>query len=290
MRKIFAVVLCAMLVVSVLGVMSAPVQKQKSDVIGAVPASAGLRFDISQNDSLNWAGYAVTGASGSVTAVSCSFTVPSLSTQQTVLSFPGQGKGPPAGHSGSSKTTYAAFWAGIDGYESSTVEQAGVLMEVTNGQVAYSVWYEYYPAYPVYAAWHPHAGDVMVVYVNYTSSNSKFTATVIDLTTHQTYSSQPTSVSGAERNSAEWIAEAPASANRILPLADFGEVDFGYSYTGVTQTNFATVSGTTASIGTLSSSLNGHLMDMVKRNGSLKAQTSELSTDGTSFTVTWISS
>ena len=270
-----------------------------------IEAAAATLFGISGSESLNWAGYAVTGAN--VTNVTGSFNVPSLSAvagassggvhvpnspvgktiaaQNGPVNKPGNGNGGHAG--GSSSTSYAAFWAGIDGYNSNTVEQAGVLMEVQNSVVSYSVWYEFYPAAPVYASWTPSPGDHVTVYVNYTASNGTFVATVVDSTLGKSYVSPYTAVSGAQRSSAEWIAEAPSSARSILPLADFGTVYFGLDSTGAQNTNYATVSGEYGSIGTLSGSFSVYSINMVKRNGSLEAQTSPLSTDGTSFYVTW---
>ncbi len=260
-----------------------------------------MLFGISSSNSLNWAGYAVTGASGSVTNVTGSFVVPdppaiagsssavssTMAAGHAIAYHPGKGG---SGGGGSSKTSYAAFWAGIDGYNSNTVEQAGVLMNDSNGVVSYSVWYEFYPAAPVYAGWHPDAGDTVAVYVNYSTSGGAFVATVMDLTIGKTYVSPATGVSGAQRSSAEWIAEAPSSGHSILPLADFVTVYFGTDYTGFGQSNFATVEGTYASIGALSASSSVYSINMVSRNSSLKASTSQLSTDGTSFSVTWESS
>jgi len=251
----------------------------------AITNAADLLFGISSSESLNWAGYAVTGSN--IVNVSGSFIVPSYSGQSSSA-------GPKAGHQGGgpgggSTTSYAAFWAGIDGYNSNTVEQAGVLMEVQNGVASYSVWYEFYPAAPVYANWAPSPGDKIAVYVNYTASNDTFVATVVDITHGEVYQSPYTSVSGADRSSAEWIAEAPSSGHGILPLADFGTADFGPSYVS-NYGNYATVNGVTGSILTLSNSYNVYKINMVKNNGSLKAETSSLLSDGDSFYVTWKSS
>src|ERR671922_218395 len=55
--------------------------------------------------SSNWAGYAASGSNGTFTSASASWTQPA---------------GKCTGGS-----TYAAFWVGLDGYTSSTVEQVG---------------------------------------------------------------------------------------------------------------------------------------------------------------------
>lgn len=262
---------------------------------GVLAADASMLFGVKNSSSLNWAGYAVTSSADSFSNVSGSFVVPdppvsSSSTQHSAVFlslFSHYGKSQKQGPS--SPTSYAAFWAGIDGYNDNTVEQAGVLMEVSGGSATYSAWYEFYPSPPVYASWKPAAGDVIAVYVNYTSSG--FTAKVIDMTSSKSFTSPTTNVSGAQRASAEWIAEAPSSQRGILPLADFGTVYFGYDYTSVKGTNNATVSGSSYTIGTLASDgYSVYAISMVNRNGSLKAAPSPLSFDGTSFSVKWYSS
>jgi len=88
--------------------------------------------------------------------------------------------------------------------------------------------------------------------------------------------------------SAEWIAEAPCCTNAggILPLADFGTVDFGDDYTGISSTNDATDSSITGPISSFGSAVNEAIMV----NGSTSADEAVppgLTTDGSSFTVTW---
>src|SRR3974390_677388 len=75
--------------------------------------------------STNWAGYAVAGAPGSFTNVSASWTQPSVTC------------GP--------QTTYSAYWVGLDGDTTSTVEQIGTEADCIGGVAVYSSWYEMYP-------------------------------------------------------------------------------------------------------------------------------------------------
>src|ERR1700721_1083408 len=49
--------------------------------------------------------------------------------------------------SGSAK--YSSFWVGLDGYNSSTVEQTGSEVDCSGSTPEYYSWYEMYPAYPV---------------------------------------------------------------------------------------------------------------------------------------------
>src|SRR6266852_9847638 len=77
--------------------------------------------------STNWSGYAVTGASGSVSDAKGSWTVPAI-----------QGTCP-------STNQYSSFWVGIDGFSSGTVEQTGTDSDCQNGSPTYYAWYEFYP-------------------------------------------------------------------------------------------------------------------------------------------------
>ena len=70
-------------------------------------------------DSLNWAGYAATtSGSNAFSNVSGDWTIPTVST---------------AGGSNSA----VAFWVGLDGFNSSTVEQIGVAAQVSHKRVQY---------------------------------------------------------------------------------------------------------------------------------------------------------
>jgi hypothetical protein len=208
--------------------------------------------------STNWSGYAVDGAAGSMTDVTGSWVVPVV-TGPTGKKVKGQ---------------YSSFWVGIDGDNSNTVEQTGTDSDWINGKAVYYAWYEFYPA--------PsrnidtvsvHPGDVMTASVHWSSGNS-FTLTLTNTSTNETFT-QNGSVSNAQRSSAEWIAEAPSSGG-ILPLADFGTVDF---------TNCTANGQAIANFGATST----EQIDMATKRGQAKATTSGLAADGESFSVAWLS-
>lgn len=233
-----------------------------------VPAFEKESSRYGNTSSLNWAGYAAVGSIGSVHNVSISFIIPSTDT---------------------SGGSYAAFWVGIDGYNDGTVEQTGILAEPSgNGAHAhtvYEVWYEFYPAAPVYASFTASAGDY--VYANVTHNvNGTFT-TYIKVSTSNGSSvgtlTATATVSSAEDDSAEWIAEAPASGGRILPLADFGTVDYGSYYTKIGFTNYATINDSYEPMG----SFNPVEIIMVSSNGTPQATPSAIFSDGTSFSITY---
>jgi len=265
------------------------------------PRVNDLNINGSSVSSTNWSGYAVTGSTGSVTSVSGSWAVPSLAS--------------------TSGSALAAFWVGIDGYSSNTVEQTGTLIatstaQTTYGVPAYSAWYEFYPAgmviissaisissgKSVSATVSPN--DNISATVTYTGSSSKtgffgefgflardprgrssstFTVTIADITAGWTFTTTGT-VTNAARSSAECIAEAPSSSSGVLPLANFGTVYFGSDYTKVAGTCSATVNGATETIGSFGSALQE--ITMVTNKGVIKASPTAI-TDGTSFTITW---
>jgi hypothetical protein len=221
------------------------------------------RISYANGSSENWSGYAVTGPAGSVTNVEGSWIAPSVTCSST--------------------NSYAAFWVGIDGYSSDTVEQTGTMAQCQGGTPTYYAWYEFYPKGSYEISSVPVSpGNTMSAGVTY--SGGEFTTTITDVTTGKTYSTTQ-AVASAEESSAEWIAEAPSSNTGILPLADFGTAYYGVDNTGVASTNYATVSGVTRTMGSFGSAVQE--ITMVSSSGSTEATPSSISSDGTSFSVAW---
>jgi hypothetical protein len=242
------------------------------------PAIGVMRASNSSWSSTNWSGYAVTGSTNSVTFAYGSWAVPAVS-------------------AGTSPTTtyYAAFWVGIDGFSSNTVEQTGTLSEIQGSTKTYYAWYEFYPS-PMYeiTSLSIKPNDVISANVTYTGSGSTgffhrtastFTVTITDVTTGKSFSTSG-SVSGASRSSAEWIAEAPSSYG-VLPLANFGTASYGSDYTGIKGTCYATISGVSGQISSFGSAV--QKITMVTNRGVTKAAPTAMSNDGTSFQVAWAS-
>ena len=174
----------------------------------APPAVAGGPVKVSllsvrNGTSTNWSGYAST--SGPFTSVSASWAQPSGTC--------------------TSQTTYSAFWVGLDGDGSNTVEQTGSEVDCSGGSPVYYAWYEMYPKLPVNFSNPVDPGDTFKASV--TASGSKFTLTISDTTKGWKQTESQTS-STAKKYSAEVIAEAPCctAGGGILPLTDFGTVNF----------------------------------------------------------------
>jgi hypothetical protein len=176
---------------------------------GTSAASGRGRSVRNQVESENWSGYAVSGSDGAFNSVSSSWTEPTATCDD-------------------SGYEYAAFWVGLDGYNSSSVEQTGTDSDCDAGTPDYYGWYEMYPADPVYFTNPVEPGDSMSASVVFDSSSSIYTLTLTDSTQGWTQTEQEQE-SGLSNSSAEVITEAPSSEFGPLPLADFGTVNFSGS-------------------------------------------------------------
>jgi hypothetical protein len=204
--------------------------------------------------SSNWSGYAVVPGNGQVTSVSGTWTVPAVS---------------------GSGTAYSATWVGIDGFSSNTVEQIGTDSDLVNGTPQYYAWFEMYPAYPVNLSMNVQPGDTISASVTATASGL-FTLSITDTPksggTAQTFTTTQ-SLPGAARSSAEWIVEAPSSGFGVLPLANFGTVNFSKALVNGGPAGAAPANQT-------------YQINLVNSFGT-QASTSALDSTGTNFSVSY---
>jgi hypothetical protein len=219
-------------------------------VSGYAPQIKGL----TQVESTNWSGYADTGSSFS--QVSGHWTEPSASC-------------------GGSTESLAAFWVGIDGYSSDSVEQDGTLIECYFGGTYQYSWWELYPTNDIQVVGSSvAAGDSITASV--VRSGSSYTLAVTD-STHSANSFSTTQQSSGDANSsAEWIAEAPSSSTGVLPLAHFST----WSLSGATVEE-----GSTS--GVISSFTDDEITMVGSDTGAVIAQPSSLNSGGNGFSVAW---
>lgn len=207
-----------------------------------------------QNISRNWSGYATTD--GTFTGVRGSWTIP-------------QSRG---------NNTYGidATWVGIGGVRSDDLIQVGTQTAVDeNGAVTYEAFFETLPD-----ASHPlslsvHGGDAITASVMKDASG-KWNISLNDVTTHA--GTQFSIPYDSSLSSAEWIEEAPSGVRNVLPLDNFGTIQF-HNATVVQNGNTVTLSQAHANV-----------MHMGSEGGDILATASEIGTDGTSFSVTRTSS
>jgi len=200
--------------------------------------------------SVNWAGYddSTDGPFGAVTAT---WVQPRVRTTGATFSD-------------------AAFWVGLDGDNSNTVEQIGT-EGWSEGVAGYDAWYEMYPLYPVTIDMSIHAGDVMTGTVTWAQPAS-FTLTLVDHTTNQTFSTGQLMSIPPTLASAEAIAEAPSDDwGDVLPASDYRIVHFSDC----------------AFDGQPISAYDWNRINMTSEySDALVARTSDLGADGASFSVT----
>jgi hypothetical protein len=218
-----------------------------------VASPPGKPRGLTDVESTNWSGYADTGSSFS--EVASSWTEPSATCS-------------------SSATQLAAFWVGIDGYSSSSVEQDGTLIECYQRTAYQYTWWEMYPTNDIQVVGDTlAAGDAITSTV--TRSGTSYTLTVTD-STHSANSFTVTeSCTSCANTSAEWIAEAPSGSSGVYPLADFGSW---------------TTSGATVAEGSTSgviSSFTDDEITMIDSSSRVKAQPGALNSSGNAFSVTW---
>ncbi len=170
--------------------------------------SSQVKGHRNQSESTNWSGYAATGSDGSFNSVSASWTEP-------------------AANCANSDAEYAAFWVGLDGYNSDSVEQTGTDSDCDGSSPDYYGWYEMYPADPVYFSNPVAPGDSISASVTF-SGTETYTLVLTDNTQGWTQTITQNEA-GLSRSSAEVITEAPSSEDGVLPLADFGQVNYGGS-------------------------------------------------------------
>jgi hypothetical protein len=220
------------------------------DLMGVSAAhTRGLSF---QAQSTNWSGYA--GTTGTYTSVSASWTEPTGTCSRG--------------------DQYSSFWVGLDGYNSSSVEQTGSEVDCVGRTAEYYAWYEMYPSASVTYSNTVRPGDHFNASVTYQGNNS-FSLYIADTTQGWSHTTVK-SLAGAPRSSAEVIIEAPCctASGGILPLTDFGTMSF---------------TGSDANGGAIGNAGGVTQIIMVDNRGLDKDTISSLS-GGTSFSATWLRS
>lgn len=228
-----------------------------------IPAPS--RSIIGRETSTNWAGYVATNnftkpTKGSATKIVGSWNIPKATPLKGLA-------------------TYSAFWIGLDGYSSETVEQIGTSCDIdSKGNVSYYAWFEMYPNPSYEIVGFPISPyDIITASVEYIGTNT-FAMKIYNQTKKVAYSI-PTGYTQSTKslcNCAEWIAEAPW-LNSILPLTNFNTATFSLCS--------ATINGKNLPL--QNNSWQAMPIDMISSANKYKAITSGVATNNNSFTVTW---
>ena len=197
--------------------------------------------------STNWSGYAAN--TGTYTTVTSSWVEPSVSCTADGI---------------------VAFWIGLDGWGSDSVEQDGTGVDCSGGSPQAFAWWETYPADSIQEYNNPvAAGDSLTSTVT-SESNGRYDLVLTDSTRGWTENNVVAKPSGASNASAEIIAEAVSNGSSVTPLPNFGAVHF----TGSTIDN-----GTLQAVGAQG-------IDMTNGNGTVIATTGPADSSG-DFTVSY---
>lgn len=221
-----------------------------------------LGFEHNNVTSENWSGYAVESTS--------QFTQVLGSWVQPVAKCTSLGR------------TLGAFWVGLDGFTSKSVEQLGADSDCKNvNSPTYYAWYEMYPAasvnisstqYPV------KPGDTMTASV--TRSGTSYT---LSLHSSEGWTFSTTQTGSDANASAEWVAEAPDTCVLIFcsnaRLTNFGTMAFSGAQ--------AATGGSLEPVSSFTTNSGPHDITMTTSSGVTRAKPSALTSNGEGFSDTW---
>jgi hypothetical protein len=220
---------------------------------------AAALANTSATSSFNWSGYADVSK-----------------TANTFTKVSGQWKTPKVRCSREDELT--SEWVGIDGYSNATVEQDGTLSWCFLGQATYFTWYEMYPAGTVEVGNSLHPGDKVAASV--TRTGTSYNLALTDYTHPVNSFSVTKTCTTCQNSSVEWIAERPAFAIGIAPLARYGT----WALSSASQT----AGGKT---GTISGYPTYYKIDMVDATSTYPLSlASGLSSSGGTFLTHWTNS
>jgi Peptidase A4 family len=220
------------------------------------------------------AGYGALGPNDSVTNINGSWIQPKVTCQKV------------------SSVIYAAgFSVQIDGFNGKDLELVGTGGGCEYGITKYLAFYAFYPTsgeetFNLVIS----PGDKILASVSYSTSTQNFTAFIKDLTSGKSASATG-KVSHPQRNSVEaGVVSIPKNSEGqcCLPLIYFAKAEFGMDKTQITATCYATISGVSRPIGSF-----GNVLKLVMTNvkgNKIRAMPSKLSSDNSSFAVSWKSS
>ena len=243
----------------------------------AATAAAASTANATAQASQNWAGYVASGRNFS--RVSGSWVQPTVN---------------------ANSDGYSADWVGLGGAgeQSQALEQIGTSADVQNGRRTYYAWYEIVPNPETKLNLAVHPGDHLTGTV--TVNGTTVTLSLSDQTTGQSVT-KTVQDSSADTSSAEWIAEAPSAQTggggyQVLPLADFGTVNFANAtatadgHTGAIDDSDWTAQPVDLSSDSTTGLPGGHFA-IIGGGGAASspagATTSDLSGGGSSFSVSY---
>lgn len=182
--------------------------------------------------------------------------------------------------------TAVDLFAGLDGWTNNRIEQIGVEGECANGNETWLVFWQTNPLIPNIVpstTFTVSSGDL--IYLSVQTSRTAVDLTLRDENTSQSYSVSAPVKSLPPGTSAECIVEAPLHVSSILPLSDFGTVDF---FRGCNSSLTLKGSGVSQICDFPASSCSAPVTKLnVKRLGTTRDTTS-IDPSGDGFSVIWV--
>ena len=214
----------------------------------AGPVEGRVRAGKGTVETFNWSGYAAHGTT--FTSASGTWTQPAAK----------------CGSLSPHQYSIAAFWVGLDGWESKTVEQTGTEADCAGTEPVYRAWYELYPERPFLVGGKVEPGDTLHAEVTQ--------GTLLLEDAVQKWTAEEHFLPGSLAfSSAEWIAEAPAQ-NRLTP---FGSVRFEKA---------AASAGTVTGGPIDDEAWSNDAVTLVSKRGTVLAEPGSLEAGGTAFSIT----
>ena len=176
----------------------------------------------------------------------------------------------------SENNTYSSVWVGVGGYGETSLIQAGTEQHCENGRITYFAWYELLPAtITTITTVEISPGDQITTSITLVDhAKNSWLITLVDQTTGESF--QKTVTYDSTRQTAEWIVERPTVNNQISTLANFNQATLTDCST--------TINGVTGSIKDFTYTK----AVMVDSMDNELVKTSALSSDGSSFNVTYL--
>jgi hypothetical protein len=225
----------------------------------AHPGHAQAIKNVAAVAAFNWAGYAdTTTKAQAFTKVSGSWTVPSVTC--------------------SAEDQITSDWVGLDGFNSSTVEQLGTTSWCYKGKAVYYTWYEVFrpggSAHQVSTAVKP--GDKISASVARTGTSYAFKLTDSTTSGNNFSVTKTCRLAVCKDTSAEWISERPSFSIGMVPQAHYD----AFKITNGSQTS----TGRTTTIG---AGPGVNAITMIDATQSYNLSTVSALTGGNSFSTSW---
>ncbi|GJE96332.1 peptidase G1 domain-containing protein [Phanerochaete sordida] len=180
--------------------------RSRANRVSSTKVSQGTKTQFSDN----WAGAVLSSAGGTWSSVFGVITVPT-----------------PKAPKGEKGSFAASAWVGIDGDTcGSAILQTGIDLINDNGNVTYTPWFEWYPDFAFdIGGFDISPGDTLALYVEADSATTGYITIANEVNGQEVWESL-SSTSPLCQQDAEWIVEDYEENGSLVPLANFGTVEF----------------------------------------------------------------